>query len=387
MMRADEDLGRGGRRRRLFGVWTALACGRRAVVPLVDAYGPGNTRASSGGESRVIRMGYGADEIYTRWSLASLSALEGALDDRDPPLFRETGVLWMARAGDRYLEATRSRRSRVTACRTSRSGAAISRGATRRSNSGPIDAWGILEPESGVLMARRAVAGRRRRTQARRASESRGSAPPSRRRRPRPARVRSASDGRRALAGTFVFACGPWLPKVFPGSPRRADLPHAAGGLLLRPAAGRPRFAPPAMPAWIDFGDEIYGIPDLEARGFKLAPDRHGPRFDPGHGRAARHAARLAAARVRGRRFPALADAPLVATRGLPVREHVQRRLPDRPASGLENVWLVGGGSGHGFKHGPAVGAYVAERVTGGGTPAPRFGLAAKQAVKKRAVF
>ena len=52
-----------------------------------------------------------------------------------------------------------------------------------------------------------------------------------------------------------------------------------------------------------------------------------------------------------------------------------------------ENVWLVGGGSGHGFKHGPAVGEYVAERLTGGGAPEPRFGLATKQAAKKRAVF
>ncbi len=46
----------------VFGAWTAYQLNRAgAAVVLVDAYGPGNSRASSGGESRVIRMGYGPD--------------------------------------------------------------------------------------------------------------------------------------------------------------------------------------------------------------------------------------------------------------------------------------------------------------------------------------
>jgi sarcosine oxidase len=45
--------------------------------------------------------------------------------------------------------------------------------------------------------------------------------------------------------------------------------------------------------------------------------------------------------------------------------------IDHHPAAG--NAWLVGGGSGHGFKHGPAVGELVAQLVLGGGSPDPDF--------------
>src|SRR3989442_10243599 len=51
----------------VFGAWTAhhLAQAGRRVV-LVDAYGPGNARASPRGHSRVLRLGYGEQAGYTR---------------------------------------------------------------------------------------------------------------------------------------------------------------------------------------------------------------------------------------------------------------------------------------------------------------------------------
>jgi len=53
----------------VFGAWTAYRLARGgARVLLADAYGAANSRASSAGESRIIRMGYGADEIYTKAS-------------------------------------------------------------------------------------------------------------------------------------------------------------------------------------------------------------------------------------------------------------------------------------------------------------------------------
>ena len=88
-----------------FGSWTALESSRAGMtVVLLDAYGVGNSRASSGGESRVIRMGYGPDQIYTRMAQRSLTCWREVLDDRR--LFRPTGVLWLARANDPYCEAT-----------------------------------------------------------------------------------------------------------------------------------------------------------------------------------------------------------------------------------------------------------------------------------------
>jgi sarcosine oxidase len=97
-----------------FGAWTAyhLAQSGHAVI-LLDAYGPGNSRASSGGETRVIRMGYGAQEIYTRWSWRSLELWKILFKRADPTLFRETGVLWMAREQDLLTASTLATLERV----------------------------------------------------------------------------------------------------------------------------------------------------------------------------------------------------------------------------------------------------------------------------------
>src|SRR5260221_7798607 len=80
----------------VFGAWTAWHLARRGrKVLLADAYGPGNSRASSAGESRIIRMGYGADELYTRWSQRSLVQWKELFAAAGQPLFQETGVLWL----------------------------------------------------------------------------------------------------------------------------------------------------------------------------------------------------------------------------------------------------------------------------------------------------
>ena len=141
------------------------------------------------------------------------------------------------------------------------------------------------------------------------------------------------------------------------------------------------------MPAWIDFGEEMYGIPDIEARGFKIALDRHGPPFDPDTGdRLAGRTLDTVRAYL-ARRFPSLGDAPLVGAEVCQYENSCNGDFLIDRHPGLENVWLVGGGSGHGFKHGPAVGEYVARLIAGGGEVDPRFALATKEKVKKRAVY
>src|SRR4030095_5415944 len=92
----------------VFGSWIAYHLQRAGLrVSLIDAYGAANNRASSGGESRIIRMGYGADEIYTRWASHSLGAWREFFERVGrPELFRRTGVLWMARENDPYTIAT-----------------------------------------------------------------------------------------------------------------------------------------------------------------------------------------------------------------------------------------------------------------------------------------
>src|SRR5215831_4942213 len=78
----------------VFGAWTAWHLAKRGKrVVLIEAYGPGHSRASSGGETRIIRMGYGADELYTRWSQRSLVQWREFSAAAKQPLFLETSVL------------------------------------------------------------------------------------------------------------------------------------------------------------------------------------------------------------------------------------------------------------------------------------------------------
>jgi glycine/D-amino acid oxidase-like deaminating enzyme len=367
-----------------FGAWTAWHLRKAGLsVALVDAYGAGNSRASSGGESRVIRMGYGPDEIYTRWAMRSLGYWRELSAIAMPPVFHETGVLWMGRAGDRYMESTLETLRRCGARHERLERAEIVR-RFPQIEPGPIE-WGILEPESGALSARRGVAVV--------AAEAAGqgveridagvTAPSGRGR----LEAIALSSGERLAAGVFVFACGPWMGKIFPDLLGDRIFTSRQEVFYFGAAPGDPRFRPPAMPAWLDLTEEWYGIPDLESRGFKLALDVHGPRFDPDTGDRTPTAEGIEAAqRFLSRRFPALDGAPFLAAEVCQYENTSNGDfLIDRHPE-LENVWLVGGGSGHGFKHGPAVGEYVSERIRGGGAVELRFRLGTKATVQRRMI-
>jgi glycine/D-amino acid oxidase-like deaminating enzyme len=201
--------------------------------------------------------------------------------------------------------------------------------------------------------------------------------------------VRTAG-GEILRAARYVFACGPWLPKVFPSLLGSRIFPTRQEVFFFAPENGDQRFQPGRLPGWADFndGDIYYGFPDLEARGFKIAHDRHGPRFDPDTGDRQATAAGLED--VRGylaRRFPALAARPLVESRVCQYENSSNGDLLIDRHPQWTNAWLVGGGSGHGFKHGPAVGQYAADLLLGRLARAePRFSLASKGEVQHREV-
>jgi len=154
------------------------------------------------------------------------------------------------------------------------------------------------------------------------------------------------------------------------------------------PPAGDARYAPSALPTWIDLAHEAYGMPDLENRGVKVGIDRHGGAFDPDIGsRMSSEEGLSEARRYLGTRFPALHDAAVVEARVCQYENtsNGDFLLDRHPA--FENVWLAGGGSGHGFKHGPAVGEYLAGRVLDGKPGDPWFSLESKLALQRRAIF
>jgi len=370
----------------VFGAWIAhelQRAGRR--VTLLDAYGPGNARSSSGGQSRVIRMAYGEQEVYTRWSLRSLELWKALLSKAGrPAMFQQSGVLWMARGLDALTTKSLDTLGRL-GVRHEKLGRAELEKRWPQIDFGPIS-WAIHEPESGFLMAFHAVQAvvQIARSLGTRYLQEQVAAPVGK---GRLASVTTRSGGA-VSAGDFVFACGPWLPKLFPDVLGDRIFPTRQEVFYFGPAAGDERFGLGSIPVWADFAEEIYGLPDFKGRGFKVAPDRHGPPADPDSlERIVGPEARAHAVDYVRRRFPALKDAPIVGTEVCQYENTSNGDfLIDRHPE-LENVWLVGGGSGHGFKHGPALGEYVAARINEGGAVEPRFSLATKQRVQKRAVY
>src|SRR6267154_3612636 len=369
----------------VFGAWTAWHLGRRGKrVLLVDAYGPANARASSTGESRIIRMGYGADELYTRWSQWSMEQWKEFFAAVRQNLFHEMGVLWLAGEEDTRVRETAETLRRCGVPFEEFSRAELERRYPQIGLDGITR--GLLEPKSGVLMARRAVAAvveeaARGGVEYRLAQidEPRGAGE---------LNAVIASSGERIEADTFVFACGAWLGKLFPKVLGSRIFPSRQEVFFFGVPAGDARFAPPALPTWLFQEDESYGMPDLETRGLKIAVDRHGERVDPDtQSRLASVAGADEARRFVEQRFPALRNAPIVETRVCQYENTWNGDfLIDRHPE-IENVLFVCGGSGHGFKHGPAVGQYVAERISGGGAEEKRFSLESKQTVQQRAVF
>jgi sarcosine oxidase len=371
----------------VFGAWTAhLLQKSGAKVVLVDQYGPGNSRSSSGGESRIIRMGYGADEIYTRFSMRSLPMWKELFAEAGRPhLFHKTGVLWIAPDTYQYaIDSLATLHTNGVGCEQ-----LTVRDLRRRypQISFEDDAWGIFEPHSGVLMARNAVRAVVDQAIAT-GVEYRNLAvvkPSSKQK----LETIASATGEKITAGSFVFACGSWLPKLFPDVMASRMFVTRQELLFFGVPPGDRLFTQPAMPTWLYLKDEFYGMPDIESRGFKVANDRHGAAADPdAQSRVASAEAVQSAKEFIARRFPALATAPVVETRVCQYENTSNGDfLIDRHPQ-MENVWLVGGGSGHGFKHGPAVGEYVAARVRNDASVKiePRFSLETKLSTQNRAV-
>lgn len=356
----------------VFGTWIAHALKSRGwKVTLIDQHGPASARASSGGETRIIRSGYGALEVYARWARESLPEWLALEDRAAERLFVKTGALFLSR-DRRWLDDTAA---------TLRAGAipaewiATSDLPVRFPQLHFADAGDALfEPEAGVLFARRAVQCLVRLLAADGVSLLRS-------------RIDAASFIRESTDDVLIFAAGAWLPTMLPELLGEMIEPTRQDVYFFGTPAGETRFGPPELPAWVAFDDGIYGLPDLEHRGVKIAFDAHGPSVDPETMDRTIEASAVGRVRdVLRRHLPDLADAPLLETRvcqyeNTPDGHFLLDRLP-----GHDRVWIAGGGSGHGFKHGPAIGRYVADLIEGGGDPEPMFRLAGRPP-RQRAVY
>ena len=359
-----------------FGGWTALhLLERGARVTLLDAWGPGNSRASSGGETRVMRGTYGPDQPYTEMAARALKIWAQYERRWKRQFLHRSGVLWMASGRDDAFERGSVEMLRATKIKFQELSLAEMKKRWPQINYDGIQ-WGIFEPECGYLDARascQAVA----EAFVAAGGEYREAAALGNALESPPLRSLSLSDGTQLKADAFVFACGPWLGKLFPKTVGELVQPTKQDVFFFGAPAGDDRFTDAHLPVWADHrGRFRYGIPGSDRRGFKIADDTRGAEFDPTSGERVVNQETLKDIREYvGFRFPALKDAPLVETRVCQYEQTPDSHfIVDRHPK-IENVWIVGGGSGHGFKHGPAVGEMMGELVLGERLPDAVFQL------------
>ena len=357
-----------------FGGWTGLHLRRAGVeVTLVDAWGPGNARASSGGETRVIRTIYGAARHNVEMAARALTLWNEWDRTASEHLYRRTGVLWLTGVDDTYpRQSLPFLRDLQLEFEELDPAAAAKRWPQIRFD----DVSKIyLEHQGGYLLARRAcdavarelvrIGGTYR--QAAVASVRVDGGRPD---------VR-LSDGSTLAADRYVFACGPWLGRLFPDVIGRRVQSTRQEVFYFGTPAGDERFLESRLPVWVDLSDRfIYGIPGNVHRGFKVADDTRGPEFDPTDGD--RIPSSDVERRLRAfvsRRFPALENAPVLGAEVCQYENSPDGQFIIDRHPGLPDVWIAGGGSGHGYKMGPAVGEMLARQVCEDGSVDPIFAL------------
>src|ERR1700722_10226113 len=359
-----------------FGGWTALYVLRSgARVTLIDAWGPGNSRASSGGETRIIRGAYVPDQPYSKLAARALEPWRQHQTEWKRKFFFPIGVLWMAEADDAYergslpfLKEAGIPFEQLTVKDLERRWPQI--------NFDKVE-WGIYESQSGYLLARAsaqfvvdqfvAEGGEYRQAAVTTQDLESGQL-----------KNLVLSDGSTILADRYIFACGPWLGKLFPETVGPHFQSTKQEIFFFGTPAGDARYNEENLPVWADHSDHfMYGIPGNQGRGFKVADDTRGPEFDPTSGQRLVSEDNLKSVRnYIAYRFPGMKDAPLLETRVCQYENTTDNNfIIDRHPRNA-NVWIVGGGSGHGFKHGPPLGEMVSKLVSKDETADPLYGLA-----------
>jgi len=349
-----------------FGGWSALHLLRKGYqVTLIDAWGPGNSRSSSGDETRVIRSTYGSNEFYFDLNVRALHLWKENEKQFKKKLFYNTGVLWFCHEEKtpivddsipfskkhgmeyEYLNQTELQKRFPILNTEGLHHAYFDRdGGYLKARDATQTVTEAFVKEGGEFIMAEVVPGKIKSGQL---------------------ECISLSNGQQITGGTFLFACGSWLGKLFP---------EILGNIITCTKQEVYYFGfPSAMagayenfPVWIDADgrDFYYGIAGNAHRGFKIGVDKRGEIFDPSHGERIMNPEVFTAAReFITHRFPGLKDAPVLESRVCPYESTPDGNFIFDKHPEADNVVFLGGGSGHGFKHGPALGELVSDVFTG----------------------
>lgn len=352
-----------------FGVWTAYHLRQQGVdVLLVDQYGPGNSRATSGGETRGVRTGYRNNVLWSRWASRAIEIWNEWnarwIEECGNQLFFHTGDLTLREDWDAFTTQTRETWDEL---------------GTRYEVLSPdevsyrwpqIDVEGVgvalYEYGAGVVRARKVceqvwdmytdwLGGRFELQKAELGRSYDG----------RLVDVVLQPSGDRIEADQFVFALGPWFPKFFPelmDERFRISMGHV---YYFGIGPGDNRFRYPNMPSYNVPGVTGWVALPPDSKGFRVRTGGRAPE-DPDESSRYIPAEYLEQPReVLREWFPELAEAPLVETRACHYESTVNREFLVDRHPGMDNVWLFGGGNAEGFKFSPFLGEYMAGRVLG----------------------
>jgi glycine/D-amino acid oxidase-like deaminating enzyme len=345
-----------------FGGWASLFLLRSGFnVTLIDAWGAGNSRSSSGDETRVIRSTYGANEFYFSLNVRALELWKESQQRWHKQLFFNTGVLWFCHAEKsplvddsilfskkynaeyEYLTTKEiKKRYPVVNCNDLHHG------------------W--FDPYGGYLKARESCQIVNEAFIAEGGKFIQAFVTPGKISAGKIENI-NLSTGEKITSDAYLFACGAWLGQLFP---------EVLSQKIIATKQETYYFGVPkdqsiiydSMPVWIDLDghDYYYGIPGNAHRGFKIGVDLRGEIFDPTNGERAINPETLAKARkFIVHRFPGLKNAPLLENRVCQYENSPDGNFIFEQHPEAENVWFLGGGSGHGFKHGPALGELIAK--------------------------
>lgn len=349
-----------------FGGWSALHLLRHGFkVTLIDCWGAGNSRSSSGDETRVIRSTYGNNEMYFDMNVRALQLWKENEIKFNKKLFYNTGVLWLCYQEKNPMIDDSISFSKKHAMEYQHLSASELKNKFDVLNSADLH-HAFYDPYGGYLKARESCEAVKEAFVNEGGDYVEAYVKPGNIASEKLQSI-SFSSGEKVEADLYLFACGAWLHSIFP---------DVLGEVITCSRQEVYYFGAPAgketlfknFPVWVDVDGEdfYYGIPTHSNRGFKIGVDRRGARFDPSFDDRVISPAVLEKARTFiAHRFPDLKDSPLLEGRVCPYENSPDGNFIFDRHPKASNVIFLGGGSGHGFKHSPALGELVAEVLTG----------------------
>ncbi|PWJ60288.1 glycine/D-amino acid oxidase-like deaminating enzyme [Dyadobacter jejuensis] len=361
-----------------FGGWTALHLLRKGYdVTLVDQFGPGNNQASSGGETRLIRALYGEKQHYFDMVLRSLELWKENEAKMGKKILYQNGLMALYKNGnDPGLKASLPmyKKAGIDVEMLTPSEAGKRWTGVKTDDLEEV----FFDPTAGFLKARQGCeavrdlfvkeGGKFVQQQVKKENIKGGKATSI-----------LLADNTTIEADGFVFACGPWLVRLFPELTKKLIVTRQAAFFIASPA-GASDLMENTLPTWFNRDKEFgaYGMPGCEYRGFKVAWDIRNDiitdKFDTYQRYVTLdemdHAKKIVASR-----FPKLTGRPILEQRVCQYTETPDREFILDKHPGVDNLWVMGGGSGHGYKHGASFGEMAANTVNGDLAVNPIFAL------------